>query len=186
MFQPRRAGTGPRRSHQPPRPVCARGLRSARSLPAAATAVPRVHAGAGPAQTPGTVGGWCATLAPILRPPPPPGGSAGSPALANPDHSIPHLSPGLDPWASRGPGAAQLGRGGGEILVAKRETRSHPGCRPSPLGAQSRSLEEESKGRASPILARPGMRSRDNGSPLEGASSSHLPGASPFSDPFPD
>lgn len=27
VFQPRRAGSGPRRSHQPPRPVCARGSR---------------------------------------------------------------------------------------------------------------------------------------------------------------
>lgn len=69
-------------------------------------------------------------------------------------------------------------------MVAKRE-RSHPGCHPSPTGAQSRSLEDESKERASPILERPEMRSRDNGSPLEGASSSHLPGASRFLRPLP-
>ncbi|XP_045398155.1 transcription initiation factor TFIID subunit 4-like [Lemur catta] len=52
VFQPRRAGSGPKRSHQPPRPVCARGLRSARSLPAVAASRPaattlRVCAGAG-------------------------------------------------------------------------------------------------------------------------------------------
>ena len=36
-----------------------------------------------------------------------------------------------------------------------------------------------------PILARTEMRSRDNGSPLEGANSSHLPGASRFLRPLP-
>lgn len=70
-------------------------------------------------------------------------------------------------------------------MVGKRERRSHPGCHPSPTGAQSRSLEDESKESASPILARTEMRSRDNGSPLEGANSSHLPGASRFLRPLP-
>lgn len=107
MFQPRRAGTGPRRSHQPPRPVCARGLRSARSLPAAAAL--RARAGA----RPGAAGGRC--RAPETRAGPGAGGSspplARAPGCQHPDVSIPHLSPQWNPGRVRDP--STVGRGAG-------------------------------------------------------------------------
>ncbi|XP_019522988.1 PREDICTED: uncharacterized protein LOC109395963 [Hipposideros armiger] len=157
---PRRAGTGPRRSHQPPRPVCARGLRSARSLPAAAACECALGPGpdAGPRDRqrrlrdprdvrPGRVAPRC---------------PARSSALEHPDFSIPHLSPGVEPQAGMGPGVARLGGGAGG--VAPRGRRSRPACRPSPISARPGSLEEDSWERASPRLGRPGMQSRDNGS----------------------
>lgn len=56
--------------------------------------------------------------------------------------------------------------------------------RPSPTGAQA-SLEKHILERASPRLGRPGMRSRDNGSLLEGANYSDTPQEPPgSSDPF--
>lgn len=63
------------------------------------------------------------------------------------------------------------------MLVAPRGKRSRRSYRLSPTSARY-SLEESGE-RASPRLGRPGMRSRDNGSPLEGANARDPPEAPP-------